>query len=450
MDAERPQSLTARFQFPVTDPRKVRAVCDPTAPLTPEDQFKLHEDLSSVQGGPLFDRIAQRIRDAIGSHHTRELVTGHAGSGKSTELLRLAALLRKRDERQRCLHVIYIDADEYLSPWDLRLPQIILALLTALVREPRVDLKQTKTAGKMVARLKAITKAIGSEVAKKLDDVAGVPALTTALKVNQEMSAQFADVGLQQREALLELIRGVVTEVGIQLSKDGVADLAFVIDNLEKVPEQETSGGVSLHETLFVRDLPSLDIPAHLVLTYPISLNYDSAELMRAFRGSHRTTLPMVAISQSPRSSTPGDNREGMDALARLLGKRVDLSMFCSSEVLDELVRLSGGCVRDLLRMMGELPIVASPPFDSQSVATAAAEFRNDYTRLLQGKPYVKYLPLISESGEIPADMDVRWQREILLGHIVLEYNSDVWFDAHPLVKATPTYRAARRRRAAT
>jgi hypothetical protein len=444
MDADRP--LTERFTFPVTNPRQVRAVCDPTAPLSAEDQLKLHEDLSPVQGGAKFEQIARRIRYAVGSHHTRELVTGHAGSGKSTELLRLATSLRTPAADGSYFHVVYIDADEYLSPWDLRLPQVILALLAALAQEPRVDLKKTKTATMLVTRLKAITKALGGEVAKKFDDITGLPALATALRVNQEMSAEFGTAGLRQRESLLELTRDLVTEVRSQLPAD-VVDLAFVIDNLEKIPEQQVAGGGSLHETLFVRELPTLDIPAHLVLTYPISLNYDSAELMRAFRGSHRTTLPMVAVGQSPRAKTRGDDRVGMDALTRLLGKRVDLSMFQSSDAVDELVRLSGGCVRDLLRMMGELPIVADAPFDTKAVLTAASEFRNDYTRLLQGKPYVRYLPGISDTGTIPDEMDAMWRRGILLGHVVLEYNSDVWFDVHPLVKRTPTYRALNRSR---
>lgn len=60
MDAERP--LTERFTLPVPSPRHVRAVCDPTAPLTPADQSRLHEDLSSVQGGAIFESVARRMR----------------------------------------------------------------------------------------------------------------------------------------------------------------------------------------------------------------------------------------------------------------------------------------------------------------------------------------------------------------------------------------------------
>lgn len=39
-----------------------------------------------------------------------------------------------------------------------------------------------------------------------------------------------------------------------------------------------------------------------------------------------------------------------------------------------------------------------------------------------------------------------KWQREVLLGQIVLEYNSDVWFDVHPLVREPPTYKASESR----
>ncbi len=45
--------------------------------------------------------------------YVRELVTGHAGSGKSTELLRLAARLREPKGTQ-WFHVVYLDAFDYL------------------------------------------------------------------------------------------------------------------------------------------------------------------------------------------------------------------------------------------------------------------------------------------------------------------------------------------------
>jgi hypothetical protein len=433
--------LTDRYQFPVRDPRQVRTVCDSTLPLLPGDQAALHEDLSRVQGGPRFERIERRIRDASGAHYARELVTGHSGSGKSTELLRLVSQLRI-PKGGVAFHVVYVDADEYLSPWSLRLPQIIVAIVAALVREPRLDLKNTRSATPLLGRLRKIAGVLGEEVAKKIDNLAGLPLFATMLKVSSELSSQFRDEALRQRQELVDLTRELIAEVRIQLPAE-VADLVFVIDNLEKIPEQALPGGESLHDVLFVHDLPSLDLPAHMVLTYPISMNYTSSELGRAFPGGIRTTLPMVSIRTQPDDGPQRDLQAGLDALTRLVGRRIDLGLFADIEVVEHAARLSGGCVKDLLRLIGELPIVGKGevPFTRDMIDTVANELRNDYTRLLQGKAYVKLLPAIARTGEIPDDIDPSWKREILLGLIVLEYDGDTWFDVHPLVKRNRRYK---------
>ena len=435
--------LTDHYQFPVRDPRQVRTVCDTTSPLLPGDQAALHEDLSRVQGGPRFDRIERRIRDATGAHYARELVTGHSGSGKSTELLRLVSQLRI-PKLGKAFHVIYLDADEYLSRWNLRLPQIIVAILAALVREPRLDLKSTRSATPLLGRLRKIASSLGEEIAKKIDDISGLPLFAATLKNSSELSTQFRDEALRQRQELTDLTRELIAEVRTQLPAE-IADLVFVIDNLEKIPEQELAGGASLYETLFVHDLPSLDLPAHIVITYPISINYTSSELARAFPGGIRTTLPMVSITTRPDDGPRHAVREGLDALIRLVGRRIDLELFADVETVEHVARLSGGCVKDLLRMIGELPIVGQGevPFTRDMADAVANEFRNDYTRLLQGKGYVRFLPMIARTGEIPEDIDPAWKREILLGLIVLEYNGDTWFDVHPLVQRSRSYKRA-------
>src|SRR5690606_15443562 len=127
---------------------------------------------------------------------------------------------------------------------------------------------------------------------KDLDSLAHLPILTAALRASQELSTKFRDQAVTQIQDLLRDLNDLVAEVVADLH----VEVVFIIDNLEKIPEQTADGHVSLHEALFVRDLPLLDIPAHLVLTYPISLNYSNVELLRVFPGSNKTTLPMVSV----------------------------------------------------------------------------------------------------------------------------------------------------------
>lgn len=407
-------------------------------PLLPEDEL-LHENLSAVQGGARFEKIENRIRMAERGQFVRELVTGHAGSGKSTELLRLAARLREPKGTQS-FHVVYLDAFEHLSQWGMRLPHILIALLAGLARQERVDLKETRSAKSLMARIKALVGSFSSDVAKQIDSLTHIPILTGLLRTNQEFSSKFRDQAVAQLQDLIGLLNDLVAEVVNDLK----VDIVFIIDNLEKVPEQATAGATSLHEALFVRDLPLLDIPAHLVLTYPISLNYSNAELPRAFPNASKTTLPMVGVRMPPGPGERGDDAAGIAALRHLLLRRVQRDVFADDEAIEHLIRSSGGCVRDLMRFTGELPIVATPPFTREHVDQAIQDFKNDYERIMQGKPYVRHLPEIERTGRISDELAPDWKREILLGLVVLEYDTDTWFDVHPLAKRTRAFTAAR------
>ena len=125
-------------------------------------------------------------------------------------------------------------------------------------------------------------------------------------------------------QQILALIRDLVLEVRTQLPEDQ-SEIVFIVDNLEKIPDGETETKVSLHETLFLRELPLLDVPAHLVLTYPISLNYSSVALRQVFHNARQTTIPMVGIRQKPGTFVRGDDVQGIAALRRLLARRVRL-----------------------------------------------------------------------------------------------------------------------------
>jgi hypothetical protein len=96
------------------------------------------------------------------------------------------------------------------------------------------------------------------------------------------------------------------------------------------------------------------------------------------------------------------------------------------------------------MRSLGTLPVVADPPFTREHVDHAIRDSRNFYERILAGKPYVRHLPIIEETGIISDDLAPDWKREILLGLVVLEYDTKTWFDVHPLVKLTRAYAAAR------
>lgn len=402
--------------------------------------MQLHEDLSVVQGGDLIAQLEDRIRDAWADSYLSELVTGHAGCGKSTELLRLASELRKPKEG-RAYHVVYVDAYDYMNPFEVRLPQLVVSLMAALATAPRVDLKKTRSGPRLWEQVRGLLKAAGREIGTDL--AKEVPILKSLLRVDLKFVRDFRRESSDHIQQLLSLIRDLVLEVRTQLPPDQ-SEIVFIVDNLEKIFEGETETKASLHETLFLRELPLLDVPAHLVLTYPISLNYAPVALRQVFHNARQTTIPMVAIRQKPGTEQRSDDAEGIAALRRLIARRVKLDkVFMNDDAVAAVIRESGGCVRDLLRLVGEMPGVGSIPFSTATVEAVIATYVNEYERILQGKPYLRLLHTVERTGAFPIDTDGQWKQQLLLGLVVLEYDTGTWYDVHPLAKRTRAYRVA-------
>lgn len=433
--------LHTALTLPARTPRDIFAVCDPVRALTPEEQPVLHEDLSEVQGGDRFGRIELRLRRAGPGRYLRELVTGHSGCGKSTELLRLASALRVPKDGA-AFHVVYVDANASLSPHEARLPQLLVALLAALAEEPRWDLRATRSGPPLWERFRRIVGGLG-DAAGELANAAGFPQLRALLKIDLNLARGFRKAAQDHLQSLIAGTQDLIGEVTRALPPEQGA-IVFILDNLEKIPEGETEGGVSVHEALFSRELPLLEVPAHLVLTYPIALNYGAVELSQRFAHAIQTTIPMVGVRAKPEITPRGDDPRGIAALRRLLARRVALeAVFDGEQAITELVRLSGGCVHDLLRIMGELPSFAEPPYSIAHVREVGGEISNQYERMLQGKPFLGLLHAIDRTGEFPADTQDAWKRQMLMSLTVLEYDTGTWYDVHPLVKATRAFRSA-------
>ena len=159
----------------------MRAACDASRPLIAEELVQLREDLSIAQGGDRITQVENRIRDAWADRYVCELVTGHPGCGKSTELQRLASELR-RPKEGRAYHVVYVDAYDYLNPFEVRLPQLVVALIAALSEDPRVDLLTTRSGPKLWEPIRARLQASGREVGGEL--VKQVAVLQSMLRVD--------------------------------------------------------------------------------------------------------------------------------------------------------------------------------------------------------------------------------------------------------------------------
>ena len=144
---------------------------------------------------------------------------------------------------------------------------------------------------------------------------------------------------------------------------------------------------------------------------------------------------------------------DGVEGLLKIIRKRIVIDFcFTSADVATYLVKMCGGSVRDLMRLL-ELAQVSARADDKTQIDHAAArdavkDLRIEFQRLLH--PAQTYYPLLAQIHATKRDYsgaevavvaaDVNEAREffaqLLFNGTVLEYNGDEsWFDVHPAVR---------------
>jgi hypothetical protein len=103
--------------------------CNPSFTLCSDNKANYYVDLAALRG----EDVVKRLRRAIAlspNKPTCQLLSGHIGSGKTTELLRL-----KFELEQQGFAVIYCAADSYLQINDISLIELWLTLIKLILQQ---------------------------------------------------------------------------------------------------------------------------------------------------------------------------------------------------------------------------------------------------------------------------------------------------------------------------
>jgi hypothetical protein len=418
-------------------------LCDGWMPIsTAEARRDLFMDLDSVRGGARLAALESQIRRKVGGRSIH-LVSGHIGSGKTSELYRLAESLEKdRGPREPGLTVLWVDADQTLSQSSVDLEDLVLAVVEALLA---LDTKAAAQALKTFW-----TNNIKKALVASLVDLPGVAAASLDAPTGL---LEVIRIGTREdQERIRQVLRGTFVNQLIgalnrafdELSKEsGNGDIAVVIDNLEKVVPMDPD----LLPRLFIQRMPMLKaLDAHLILTTPLELATGSqGGGIRAALGCTPVVLPMIKLSE-PQSQKAGARYEpGYAAMRALLRRRVDIDrLFADPADVDGLIEASAGSVRSLLRMVSDAANnVDDPPITTAAVRRVIALETADFQRTLRTR-WVPWLHQIADTNQWPADLPENDQALMLRDLYVLEYqNGDPfpWADVHPLVKRCPAFR---------
>jgi hypothetical protein len=421
-------------------------VVNPDLALTSDDPR--YVDLSPARGDEdLVALISRRIRTATPPNYHRRLVTGHRGSGKSTELRRLQASLESHG-----FLVAYLDVEVTLDLADVEYLDLMLAVAQELDRVARqhgleVNPDLLQDVSDWFAEVLLTTEerheaeiALGSEYGAgiQLPLLAKILATVTSKMRSGSTSRREVRQKLERRLVdLLSRVNQLVDNITLRAKAAGHKGLVVIADSMEKIPfKRLDEHGLTNHALLFVEHAEQLKaLPCHTVYTVPVSLLNDR-NLGIAY--SDVDLIPMVKIVTPEREPW----EPGRDLLYQVVARRLDVGrLFAEPQIVYRLVEASGGVVRDLMR----LTLFAADytptdrPIASEAAEKATHKLVREYDRLIhQGD--LELLEKVARDVHIAASSDLA---RLMYNRLVLPFiNEDNWVDLHPAVRQAATFRA--------
>jgi hypothetical protein len=354
------------------------------------------------------------------------LFTGHIGSGKSTELNRIAA----DPEVQKKFMVVRYSVSDELDIMAISHIDVLISI-GAKVFELAVKAKLRLNAG-FLKELRSWKNTV-TEFEKIQVEEAGVEA-------KAKLSAFFATVlGNLKREhltrkkvreeleprlsELLKILNLIIDDVKLALPPG--KDLLVVIDDLDHITNIEDAKRLYREAGSFL-----LEPRCKIIYTIPIALHYSAEfkEILNVFGMSY--FLPNVRVRTRTGKPDPG----GFQELKTLVSKRMDLSLI-DDDALKATIENSGGVVRELVRILRDACVKAVNRKRGRIALDLANEscamLRNEFGRMLDKEHYEKLeqIKKTKIAGSDPLTL------QILHNLAALEYqNNERWCDIHPLV----------------
>ncbi len=374
------------------------------------------------------ENIRQRL--LTGQHDTKMFLCGHVGSGKSTELNRLAAHAEILAE----FSVVMLRFEE--QEWATLDSSQVLFRIAGVIYEKFKPLLKKKDDGEVQKALR--------ELNDKLFEMTGLRATEGSLglefdlvvvKVKQELKLSekartvFRKFGETQQTLLQDVLRVMVDAVENALSTtDAPPRLLLLADDLDKVrgPEQQAE--------MFDKNLAALLMPPlRIVFTLPTGVYF--GESRADVRRNVEHLYPVRVLNKAPQTFDPEKayNGDRIGFFEAMVHHRVEEDV-----IAPEAIRLAalyaGGVLRDFFHLLREGIRLARynklDVLDEELMSYAIADARLRDSAGLYAPDY-QALAFVHEKNELRTVED----RRLLDTSRVLEcYNGSVWFETSPLL----------------
>lgn len=425
----------------VRDWRKVYGLFDPMQKLEGSTlRFFVPRDPAQI------DKVATEFRFAARPLHA--LLVGQRGTGKSSELRYLAELLK--DD----FLAVIIDVDELADLFNVNHVEVLYLigtsvfaaagiagkaldakLLTDLYASIQTLVRSNTEDKKFEVPVKEILASIAGEVAAAAVGGLAGAVLVSAAKIFKDLKF---NLGVSDQVVRKMEVKPQISEIArclnhvIQAAEKALdRKLLVIVDGLDRV---DIAQGRQIFAESQVLDQPE----CHLIYVIPAHLYY--SPYLNQAKQIFTRVFPLANVKLHARDGTRAD--PGHRIMEAVVDRRLDAAGLARAAVFDpdaleQLVDMSGGMMREFVRLVQSAVVNASStagPVGKAHAQAAIDALRRDYMAgvtpaLLEELFHVldKQLPSGSELGNVALQNH----------YIVTQTNADIWYEVHPVIAST-------------
>jgi len=406
--------------------------------------------VSAVEGrgdNPLF--YIKQILESTPNDHQHLLFAGYRGCGKSTELNRL----QQQVEKERL--VINFSVMEELDPVSLHYIELFIVTMERLFEKAKdLNLNISKAYIESISNwyktgeIQEIKQQYidgGTEFGAGAQlNIPFFANFFSKLKASAKASKSLKEQLTQKVEPKLSQLIAHCNDLILEVRKNvqdanGAREVLLIIEDLDKLP-------IDRAESLFYnysRQLVQLKVDT--IFTYPISLLYNPkfTAINNIFDDTYE--LPMIKITE--RDGQPDER--GRAILRQIVARRMELSLFDTQGILEQMIAYSGGCLRDLFRLIRQAALSAlaleREKITEADFHSAYQKLKREYANTLADKVvngqvaisvddyYEELAKLAADENKQPLNTDPLL--DLRQNLTILGYNGEGWCDVHPIVK---------------
>ena len=355
------------------------------------------------------------------------LFSGHQGSGKTSTLNKLAS---DPDVKHKFFIVQFSIKDE-LNIADLSYTDLLVAMGARLYAEASNSLRLSANLKRDLDNWSAEVSHVWAKTDQAEAKVeAGISAfflkatglLRTGFEDKREFRQKFEPRIPQLIAYINEIIRAIETHADA-----GNQEVLLIIDDLDKPT-------VDVALDLFVTKGPILAQPqCKIIFTVPTSLVYSGQYNVVKRSFGEPFILPNFKVKEKN-----GDrNDEAWACMRKIVERRLDKELIATA-ALDYAVEMSGGVVRELVRIVQSAASRAvathANSLQPTHVEHAVEKLRMEYSFTLTRQQYIDILKEVHRTNVLRSD-DEKPLLDLLHNLFILQYpNGESWYGVNPVV----------------